>query len=164
MCVTFMLVLLFFFNDPATTEIYTYGHTLSRHDALPISAARRAGRADRRAAERIFDMGARGRGRNPARLPRAWHRLRPLFAARPRFPDRHRAQPRRTARARLAAKRPALFGRASARQPAHRRSDRRGRREALRVERAVRTPLASRDVGQAAGAEAGGQEGVVQGG
>src|SRR3546814_20503274 len=22
--------------DPATTEIYTYGHTLSRHDALPI--------------------------------------------------------------------------------------------------------------------------------
>src|SRR3546814_7587913 len=27
----------FLFNDPATTEIYTYGHTLSRHDALPIS-------------------------------------------------------------------------------------------------------------------------------
>src|SRR3546814_17462580 len=27
----------FFFNDTATTEIYTYGHTLSRHDALPIS-------------------------------------------------------------------------------------------------------------------------------
>src|SRR3546814_20378323 len=26
----------FFFNDPATTEIYTYGHTLSLHDALPI--------------------------------------------------------------------------------------------------------------------------------
>src|SRR3546814_11514588 len=25
-----------FFNDPATTEIYTYGHTLSLHDALPI--------------------------------------------------------------------------------------------------------------------------------
>src|SRR3546814_19720058 len=24
-------------NDPATTEIYTYGHTLSLHDALPIS-------------------------------------------------------------------------------------------------------------------------------
>src|SRR3546814_4863483 len=26
-----------FFNDTATTENYTYGHTLSRHDALPIS-------------------------------------------------------------------------------------------------------------------------------
>src|SRR3546814_5055975 len=26
----------FFFNDPATTEIYTYGHPLSLHDALPI--------------------------------------------------------------------------------------------------------------------------------
>src|SRR3546814_5967132 len=25
-----------FFNDTATTEIYTYGHTLSLHDALPI--------------------------------------------------------------------------------------------------------------------------------
>src|SRR3546814_3532254 len=28
--------LFFFFNDTATTEIYTYGHTLSLHDALPI--------------------------------------------------------------------------------------------------------------------------------
>src|SRR3546814_5844410 len=28
----------FFFNDTATTEIYTYGHTLSLHDALPILA------------------------------------------------------------------------------------------------------------------------------
>src|SRR3546814_5848157 len=26
-----------FFNDTATTEIYTYVHTLSLHDALPIS-------------------------------------------------------------------------------------------------------------------------------
>src|SRR3546814_12527309 len=26
----------FFFNDTATTEIYTYGHTLALHDALPI--------------------------------------------------------------------------------------------------------------------------------
>src|SRR3546814_15399201 len=26
----------FFFNDTATPEIYTYGHTLSLHDALPI--------------------------------------------------------------------------------------------------------------------------------
>src|SRR3546814_17290509 len=29
----------FFFNDTATTESYTYGHTLALHDALPISAA-----------------------------------------------------------------------------------------------------------------------------
>src|SRR3546814_20455806 len=29
-------LILFFFNDTATTEIYTYGHTLSLHDALPI--------------------------------------------------------------------------------------------------------------------------------
>src|SRR3546814_13885475 len=28
----------FFFNETATTEIYTYGHTLSLHDALPISS------------------------------------------------------------------------------------------------------------------------------
>src|SRR3546814_18972513 len=28
--------MLFFLNDTATTEIYTYLHTLSLHDALPI--------------------------------------------------------------------------------------------------------------------------------
>src|SRR3546814_12156318 len=28
--------MLLFFNDTATTEIYTYGHPLSLHDALPI--------------------------------------------------------------------------------------------------------------------------------
>src|SRR3546814_3035274 len=32
-----------FFNDTATTEIYTYLHTLSLHDALPISAGVRGG-------------------------------------------------------------------------------------------------------------------------
>src|SRR3546814_13097000 len=32
----YLLVFVFFFNDTATTEIYTYGHTLSLHDALPI--------------------------------------------------------------------------------------------------------------------------------
>src|SRR3546814_11674871 len=31
-----MFVVVFFFNDTATTEIYTYVHTLSLHDALPI--------------------------------------------------------------------------------------------------------------------------------
>src|SRR3546814_11501672 len=29
----------FFFNDPPTTDIYTYRHTLSLHDALPILSA-----------------------------------------------------------------------------------------------------------------------------
>src|SRR5213596_2462634 len=49
----------FFFNDTATTEIYTRPYTLSLHDALPISGlaaadARRgaAGRAGRLAANR----------------------------------------------------------------------------------------------------------------
>src|SRR3546814_16713101 len=32
-----MFIVCFFFNDTATTEIYTYLHTLSLHDALPIS-------------------------------------------------------------------------------------------------------------------------------
>src|SRR3546814_1153957 len=35
---------MFFLNDTATTEIYTYGHTLSLHDALPISWRGREGR------------------------------------------------------------------------------------------------------------------------
>src|SRR3546814_11911413 len=30
----------FFFNDPAATGIYTYCHTLSLHDALPICLSR----------------------------------------------------------------------------------------------------------------------------
>src|SRR6056297_1887014 len=41
----YFLYNIFFFNDTATTEIYTYCHTLSLHDALPIpprpSAVRR---------------------------------------------------------------------------------------------------------------------------
>src|SRR3546814_20350848 len=32
-------MLCFFFNDTSTTEIYTYCHTLSLHDALPIYLA-----------------------------------------------------------------------------------------------------------------------------
>src|SRR5213594_5168934 len=37
---TFLLFFVFFFNDTATTEIYTSVHTLSLHDALPISGVR----------------------------------------------------------------------------------------------------------------------------
>src|SRR5689334_24655484 len=54
-----ILLLSFFFNDPATTEIYT----LSLHDALPICGIRRA--------------------RAPARPPRAAAPLRRAAAARP---------------------------------------------------------------------------------
>src|SRR3546814_16047309 len=54
---------LFLFNYTATTEIYTYLHTLSLHDALPISSASRtlsvywacAGLADISAAASIRD-------------------------------------------------------------------------------------------------------------
>src|SRR5213082_3891360 len=31
-----IVIFFFFFNDPATTEIYTVSDTLSLHDALPI--------------------------------------------------------------------------------------------------------------------------------
>src|SRR3546814_12998493 len=34
------LICLCFFNDTATTEIYTYCHTLALHDALPICISR----------------------------------------------------------------------------------------------------------------------------
>ena len=32
-----IVIFVFFFNDTATTEIYTIAYTLSLHDALPIS-------------------------------------------------------------------------------------------------------------------------------
>src|SRR3546814_20037657 len=38
----FCFCFVFFFNDPATTEIYTYLHTLSLHDALPILSLKTA--------------------------------------------------------------------------------------------------------------------------
>src|SRR3546814_9329954 len=42
----------FLFNDTATTEIYTYGHTLSLHDALPIYG----GAHERRVAVAVDDV------------------------------------------------------------------------------------------------------------
>src|SRR3546814_14349190 len=41
----YSLLVVFFFNDTATTEIYTYLHTLSLHDALPIYLVRELVRA-----------------------------------------------------------------------------------------------------------------------
>src|SRR6266581_9770258 len=66
------MLLFFFFNDTATTEIYT----LSLHDALPISrlAVVLAGRLARRA-------GDHGR-RAPARAPGRRHRRPPWPSAR----------------------------------------------------------------------------------
>src|SRR6266516_4967600 len=43
-----IILLLFFFNDPATTEIYT----LSLHDALPISPTPKSARSPRRRSRR----------------------------------------------------------------------------------------------------------------
>src|SRR3546814_8980420 len=78
MCV----LLVFFFNDTATTEIYTYSHTLSLHDALPIWSARHSARPPprprrcRRWSPRqrclcfCLCRGRRGRGcRGPAAAP-----------------------------------------------------------------------------------------------
>src|SRR3546814_5543671 len=39
----YMSIFLFFFMETETTEIYTYLHTLSLHDAIPISDAARSG-------------------------------------------------------------------------------------------------------------------------
>src|SRR3546814_12678212 len=65
----FVSVFCVFFNDTATTEIYTYGHTLSLHDALPIS---------RRGADRAPARATWSR-RHPARISRgsSQHRQRP---------------------------------------------------------------------------------------
>src|SRR3989442_10924412 len=45
-------LIFFFFNDTATTEIYT----LSLHDALPISMAKRHAQGSRSARENIADL------------------------------------------------------------------------------------------------------------
>src|SRR3546814_11998168 len=78
-----VVLIMFFLNDTATTEIYTYGHTLSLHDALPIwrPLARRGstqgcarGAADRRCErklgrDRYFERG-RGARRHGSRNDR----------------------------------------------------------------------------------------------
>src|SRR6188508_3584292 len=56
----------FFFNDTATTEIYTAQYTLSLHDALPIGAAEPRGRSRRNAPHR----GARPDRRSARGCPR----------------------------------------------------------------------------------------------
>src|SRR3546814_10739822 len=66
----------FFFNDTATTEIYTYCHTLSLHDALPIYEAGQAAHV------RGFQRRSDGRPTGESRIrPGLRH---PLSASRPR--------------------------------------------------------------------------------
>src|SRR3712207_8793314 len=62
------MLLFFFFNDTATTEIYT----LSLHDALPISRGgrRRQRHLPRRGGRRRCRRGARGAGAGAAGRPR----------------------------------------------------------------------------------------------
>src|SRR5256885_9929884 len=70
----FLLLILFFFNDTATTEIYT----LSLHDALPICRREERARVrPGRARDRARREGRRGEGRL-----RLGHRSRSLTAAR----------------------------------------------------------------------------------
>src|SRR3546814_3084271 len=57
--VSHSIIILFFFNDTATTEIYTYLHTLSLHDALPISSARQGRQV--RSIQPVRQMAARRR-------------------------------------------------------------------------------------------------------
>src|SRR5690348_18222718 len=54
----------FFFNDPATTEIYT----LSLHDALPIYPGLEAGRVDLVGRRDVEDVDARREDRKSTRL------------------------------------------------------------------------------------------------
>src|SRR3546814_15797583 len=107
----------FFFKDSATTEIYTYGHTLSLHDALPIwPAALAHGGGERRlraGAARHGPEGARGHRRREAGTgqpvavegqvrPRALRRH--AAARRPRARLRHRRRHPADGRALLGAR------------------------------------------------------------
>src|SRR3546814_5870609 len=56
------MIILFFCNDTATTEIYTYGHTLSLHDALPISVVFAGGHDRERPVAGLEDDDGRHQG------------------------------------------------------------------------------------------------------
>src|SRR3546814_10186729 len=83
---------LFFFKATATTEIYTYVHTLSPHDSLPISSTgwRNPGRSQGHAREPLRPA----RGNHPACPARdGWRRGRPLRCRWLRdCPDRSRSE------------------------------------------------------------------------
>src|SRR5205807_8377203 len=90
---THTLTLLFFFNDPAPTEIYT----LSLHDALPISepAERRGQGRHRRHRLRVPEVHARPlqRGRSLERLSGGDERsVRRREEVRPRRSEEHTSE------------------------------------------------------------------------
>src|SRR3546814_7901165 len=108
----------FFFNDTATTEIYTYLHTLSLHDALPIYRRLQARDPAARSGDRKGDAALRaypartlqGLQRSRLRLERrhVLHRpgadraarsdgppLPPARRRAARLPGRHGAEPER---------------------------------------------------------------------
>src|SRR5438552_5340727 len=62
----YLALFLFFFNDPATTEIYT----LSLHDALPISGEGRATGVRRARWEELLPYAAGPPAGGPIRRPR----------------------------------------------------------------------------------------------
>src|SRR5260370_28563636 len=64
MCLTARAHLFFFFNDTATTEIYT----LSLHDALPISLSTGAGNLTLRADSLVSVVGNAGAGNATLRM------------------------------------------------------------------------------------------------
>ena len=85
---------------------------------LAGDAAPRARRPpDHRAADRVLPVDPRPRGRDPADLPRAGHRLRRLLAARPRLPVGALQVARRARRERLPPPWAALPGRGARAQP-----------------------------------------------
>src|SRR3546814_20151056 len=61
------MICMFFCKDTRTTEIYTYEHTLSLPDALPISAGE-AGKAGADADGEVDDVGARQKLRDAQQL------------------------------------------------------------------------------------------------
>src|SRR3546814_11382495 len=71
-------VFVLFFSDTATTELYTYRHTLSRHDALPIWPRRSP----------IIWRSSNDRAPDPR--PRRRHHLDPLDPLRARRHDARR--------------------------------------------------------------------------
>src|SRR3712207_8136648 len=77
-------IVFFFFNDTATTEIYT----LSLHDALPISLISARGAPPPRAAARLATLARRGRRRSLIHHVAAFHRV----PARPSRSEEHTSE------------------------------------------------------------------------
>ena len=106
------------------------------------AAPRARGASDQRAAERVLALAARGRGGDPADLPRARRRLRRLQPARPRLPHRAREARRGVRGGRQPQEPSALPGRELRREPAPGR-----RRQAARRPTRAARPASSRSPG-----------------